>query len=208
MHACLRSCVHACKLVCCHLYFFNLLVQLLIGEWGGVNWAQICLPQRLPGFRIFQDLASLFIFLCQPWSWILVVLATSWHQIATTFQTSAATKPPSPHFLALFSPNRWNVKCPFYGKKGFYGLTSGRFNRAKCAMSGRCRLNGPWLDGCFGSCVWEACSEKRICSCIMNDFCQLQTVFEILDHPWVILYLFDTHNISVWCQIITIFPKR
>ena len=128
-------------------------------NWGGVNCGQICLTQRLPCYRIFRAFASFLIFLCQPWSWILLLLATSWHQIASTFQTSAATKPPSPHFLALFSRNRWNVKCPFYGKKGFYGLTSGRFNRAKCAMSGRSRLNGPCLDGCFGSCVWEACSE-------------------------------------------------
>ena len=124
---------------CAAVYPFCLLSALFL--YCGVSW---CL-----------------IFLCQLWSWILL-LAISWQQIASTFQTSAATKPPSPHFLALFSRNRWNVKWPVYGKKGFYGLTSGRFNRAKCAMSGRSRLNSQWLDGCFGSCVCGRGEVKHI----------------------------------------------
>ena len=57
-----------------------------------------------------------------------------------------------PRFLAMFSPNRWNVKCPVYAKKGFYRLTSGGLTAAKCAMSARSRLNGPWMVACLGSC--------------------------------------------------------
>ena len=77
-----------------------------------------------------------------------------------------------PRFLAMFSPNRWNVKCPVYAKKGFYRLTSGGLTAAKCAMSARSRLNGPWMVACLGSCscyggrvrkhflfLWEVCSE-------------------------------------------------
>ena len=65
------------------------------------------------------------------------------------FSKLCCNKAPSPHFLALFSRNQWNVKWPVYAKKGFYRLTSGRFNRAKCAVSARSRLNSPWLVGCF-----------------------------------------------------------
>ena len=96
------------------------------------------------------------------------------------FSKLCCNKAPSPHFLALFSRNQWNVKWPVYGKKGFYRLTSGRFNRAKCAVSARSRLNSPWLVGCFSLlCVGGVERNTHLHICIMNDLCQLQ-----IDYNW------------------------
>ena len=78
-----------------------------------------------------------------------------------------------PRFLAMFSRNRWNVKCPVYAKKGFYRLTSGGLTAAKCAMSARSRLNGPWMVACLGSC---SCYGGRVLVLMGGVFGNMSTV--------------------------------